>query len=160
MNGTYQLIPAGHKLERVMISQLASIGILGQGMIALIKKSPLFPCVLTFLSTTIFRSTFFRMKWYCMLMCFVCAWNPRFLDMNIALYLSHTIFTLLCVKPCSLHNMCTQIISLVAWVRTIYSASIVDKAIVLYLLLIQLVAPPNKETTLPLIDLLLSMSPP
>lgn len=60
-------------------------------------------------------------------MCFVLAWNTGLADKYVAPKLSHhTDATVGCWIPSSLRSVCTQMISIVAFVRALYSASVLD----------------------------------
>ncbi len=78
-------------------------------------------------------STRFRTKW-CTSMCFVRAWWVGFLVNDIAPWLSHriTIIFFSSVYPISIINFVIHMASFVACMFAMYSASMVDNAIVCY----------------------------
>ncbi len=95
-------------------------------------------------------------------MCFVRAWWVGFLVNDIALWLSHQItiafFSSMYFK--SMTNFIIHMASFVACMFAMYSASVVDNAIIGCRLLLQEMAPPLIMKTNPVVDLLFSRSPP
>ncbi len=107
-------------------------------------------------------STRSRTKWCCTSMCFVHAWQVRFLVNDIAPWLSHritiTFFSSMYLK--SIINFVIHMASFVACVFAMYSVSMVDNVIVGCRLPLQkMLPPPIMETNL-VVDLLSSRSPP
>ncbi len=101
-------------------------------------------------------------KWCCTSMCLVHAWWVGFLVNDIAPWLSHriTITFFSSMHPKSIINLVIHMASFVAWVLAMYSASVVDNAIVGCRLLLQKMAPlPMMKTNL-VVDLLFSRLPP
>ncbi len=93
-------------------------------------------------------------------MCFVrTCWVGLFVN-DIALWLSHqitiTFFSL--IYPNFFMNFVIHMASLVACILAMYSASVIDKAIVGYRLLLQEMAPLPIMNTNPMVDLLSSRS--
>ncbi len=107
-------------------------------------------------------STRSQTKWCCTLMCFVRAWWVGFLVNDIAPWLSHriTIIFFSSMYPKSIINFVIHMASFVTCVFAMYSASVVDNAIVGCRLLLQEMAPPPIMKTNPVVDLLSSRSPP
>ncbi len=101
-------------------------------------------------------------KWCCTSMCFVHAWWVGFLGNDNAPRLSHqiTITFFSSMYPKSIINFVIHMASFVACVFAMYSASMVDNAIVGCPLLLQEIAPPPIMKTNLVVDLLSSRSPP
>jgi len=101
-------------------------------------------------------------KWCYTSMCFVCAWWVGFLVNDIAPWLSHqiTIIFFSSMYHKSIINFVIHMASFVACVFAMYSAFVVDNAIVGCHLLLQEMAPPPIMKTNPMVDLLSSRSPP
>ena len=92
-----------------------------------------------------------RKKWYWTLMCLVLEWNARFLTMCKRFWLSQNREIFSCLCPSSSNNLLIQIAYLKACVATMYPASIVDRAIIVWNF------PANVNTYL-IVDFLLSRS--
>ncbi len=103
-------------------------------------------------------STRFWTKWCSTSMCFVLAWWVGFLINDIAPWLLHqiNISFFSSMYPKSIIHM----VSFVACVFAMYSAFVVDNAIISCHLLLQEMVPPPIMKTNPVVDLLLSRSPP
>jgi hypothetical protein len=97
----------------------------------------------------------------CTSMCFVQACWVGFFINDIATWLSHqiTIAFFSFIYPNSFMSFVIHMPSLVACVLAMYSASVVDKAIVGCHLLLQKMVPPPIMNTNPVVDLLSSRSP-
>ena len=123
-----------------------------------IDESTTFFKVSTFSSNTFLSSTISLTKWYCTSICFVLADNQGSF-LGILHFGCHNITLYLYVQSLILkHNLCNHTNYFLAWVATMYSTSIVESSTTTCLLLIQLIAPPNRLNTYPLIDLLWSIS--
>jgi len=111
---------------------------------ALVRTSTTMCSVRQYSNRTSPFSTRSRTKWCCTSMCFVRAWWVGFLANYIAPWLSHriTIIFFSSMYPKSIINFVIHMASFVACVFAMYSASVVDNAIVGYCLLLREMAPP------------------
>jgi len=129
---------------------------------ALVRTSATMCSVGQYSNRTSSFSTRSRTKWCCTSMCFVHAWWVGFLVNDIAPWLSHriTIIFFSSMYPKSIINFVIHMVSFVACMFAMYSASVVDNAIVGCSLLLQEMAPPPNMKTNHVVDLLFSRSPP
>jgi hypothetical protein len=99
-----------------------------------------------------------RMKWCCMSMCFVREWWVGFLASAMHPWLSHMMVVApTCTSPTSAINFLNHMASLVHWLVAMYSASVVDKAIVCCLLQFHEMAPTPTKNTYPVVERLIGI---
>ena len=104
-------------------------------------------------STTLF-SIFFVIKWYCTPICFDLSWLVRFLASVIEPWLLHMmVVASSCIQPTSFIRCLSKMASLVHWFMAMYTASIVDCAIICCCLLFHKMAPSPIKITYPEVDL-------
>ena len=96
----------------------------------LVKISDVLSSVGMYMTSIFLSSTASRMKWYRMSICLVRAWNLLSLDNAIAPWLLQLIVNGASCKPrISFRKLRNHKASLAAWVCAIYSASVLDNAI-------------------------------
>lgn len=120
-------------------------------------------CLVGIYWTSTFPSAYFsQTKWCCIAICFVQEWNYGFLAKTIALWLFPKI-TIVVGSSSSLRKWersdCNQIVSLIAWVCTTFSALQEDKKTMSCFFEDQLIAPLLILNKNPKVELQVSISP-
>ena len=127
-------------------------------LIGFVKTFAILCFITIFYIFTVPFSTTSQKKWYWTPMCLVLEWKVGFLAICKALWLSQNKEILFCLYLSSSNKRLIQITSLQAYVAFMCSASIINKATIVWSFETQLTAPPVIVNTSLVVDFFLSRS--